>query len=188
MSFLLKIVKRIFPATASMLEFSKAGFSFLPKMPQGCPWVKQQHARSGISHHFPYFLFHVGTIAMNRALLARAFLFSEFTIAQSFVCIFKEFFAVVAEHFVALFVPTINVHHAFHRFLFLFDACHADFGSLSGNGSIKVWLYGNASGVSGRTFFDFHLTNQRSEITTEKIPTRCEMVGGKPMHSLAMQM
>ena len=64
---------------------------------------------------------------MNGALLARAFLFSEFAIAQSFVCIFKEFFAVVAEHSVALFVPTINAHHAFHRFLFLFDACHADF-------------------------------------------------------------
>lgn len=126
-SSLLKIVKRISPATASMVGFSKAGFSFLPKMPQGCPWVKQQHARPGISHHFPYFLFHVGTIAMNGALLARAFLFSEFAIAQSFVCIFKELFAVVAEHFVALFVPTINAHHAFHRLLFLFDACHADF-------------------------------------------------------------
>lgn len=64
---------------------------------------------------------------MNGALFARAFLFSEFAIVQSFVCIFKEFVAVVAEHFVALFVPTINAHHAFRRFLFLFDACHADF-------------------------------------------------------------
>ena len=64
---------------------------------------------------------------MNGALLARAFLFSEFAIAQSFVCIFKEFFAVVAEHFVAFFVAAINAHHAFHRLLFLFDACHADF-------------------------------------------------------------
>lgn len=64
---------------------------------------------------------------MNGALLARAFLFSEFAIVQSFVCIFEEFFAVVAEHFVALFVPTINAHHAFHRLFFLFDACHADF-------------------------------------------------------------
>lgn len=127
MSFLLKIVKRISPATASMLEFSKAGFSFLPQMLQGCPWVKQQHARPGISHHFPYFLFHVRAIAMNGALLARAFLFSEFAIAQSSVCIFKEFFAVVAEHFVAFFVAAINAHHAFHRLLFLFDACHADF-------------------------------------------------------------
>ncbi len=64
---------------------------------------------------------------MNGALLTRAFLLSEFAIAQSFVCIFKELFAVAAEYFVALFVAAINAHHAFHRLFFLFDTCHADF-------------------------------------------------------------
>ena len=49
-------------------------------------------------------------------------------------------------------------------------------------------IYGAASHNFSEAFRDFHLTNQRREITTERIPTRCEIVGGKPMHSLAMQM
>lgn len=111
--------------TTVMSGFSKSGHLFLPQMAQGRPWVKQQHARPGISHHILYFSFHVGAIAMNGAFLARALPFSEFATVQSSMRIFEEFSAVVAELFVALFVSAIDAYHLGHGLLFSFYACHA---------------------------------------------------------------
>lgn len=150
--------------TTVMAGFSKSGHLFLPQMPQSRPWVKQQHARPGISHHVPYFSFHIGAIAMNGALLARALPFSEFATVQSSVCIFEEFFAVVAELLVALFVSAINAYHLRHGLLFSFDACHAV-------SRVCLRASGERAYNLSEAFCAFHRANQRMEISTASAPT-----------------
>lgn len=80
-------------------------------MAYGGPRVKQQHARTGVAHHFLNLLFHVGAIAMDGASLAGGLVFSKFATLQPLVRIGKKLLAAGAERFVALFIPTIDAYH-----------------------------------------------------------------------------
>lgn len=98
----------------------RASGPFSPQMEQGRYRMVQQHAWSGISHHFAYTRFHIRFVAVYLAQAAGFLLLPERTLRQSCLRIVQQLPALRTQLPVPLLVPAVKAYHLFHCLLFLF--------------------------------------------------------------------